>query len=77
MSIRGERCSEGEPGELVSLLPVHGPAEGVTTEGSRTRSAERRSSPARAGASRTSSWSSGTDLVERGVLLAIRPGTAA
>lgn len=31
--IRGERTLVGEPGELVSLVPVHGPAEGVTTEG--------------------------------------------
>ena len=31
--IRGERTLEGTPGEIVSLLPVHGPAEGVTTSG--------------------------------------------
>ena len=30
--IRGEREIDGEPGELVSLLAVNGPAEGVTTE---------------------------------------------
>ena len=30
--VRGERRLEGEPGELVSLLALHGPAEGVSTE---------------------------------------------
>ena len=31
--IRAERSFEGTPGELVSLLALHGPAESVTTEG--------------------------------------------
>jgi thiamine pyrophosphokinase len=31
--VRGERAIEGSPGELVSLLALHGPAEGVRTEG--------------------------------------------
>ena len=31
--IRGSCVLAGEPDGLVSLLPVHGPAEGVTTEG--------------------------------------------
>ncbi len=31
--IRGERVLEGEPGELVSLLPANGAAVGVTTQG--------------------------------------------
>jgi thiamine pyrophosphokinase len=31
--IRGRRTLTGEPGALVSLLPVHGPAAGVTTRG--------------------------------------------
>ena len=31
--IRGTRTLAGTPGELLSLLPLHGPAEGVTTEG--------------------------------------------
>ena len=31
--IRDERALEGEPDELVSLLALHGPAEGVRTEG--------------------------------------------
>ena len=31
--VRGSRTLAGAPGELVSLLPLHGAAEGVTTEG--------------------------------------------
>lgn len=31
----GEATLHGRPGELVTLLPVHGPATGVTTEGLR------------------------------------------
>jgi thiamine pyrophosphokinase len=31
--VRDEAVLTGEPGDLVSLLPVHGPARGVTTEG--------------------------------------------
>ncbi len=31
--IRGSRTLTGTPGEIVSLLPLHGPAEGVTTSG--------------------------------------------
>jgi thiamine pyrophosphokinase len=31
--VRGERTLAGDPGELVSLFALHGPAHGVTTEG--------------------------------------------
>lgn len=31
--VRDEATLHGEPGDLVTLLPVHGPARGVTTEG--------------------------------------------
>jgi thiamine pyrophosphokinase len=31
--VRGERVLLGEPGELISLFAVHGPAEGVVTDG--------------------------------------------
>jgi len=31
--IRGQRTLSGSPGEIVSLLPAHGPAAGVTTRG--------------------------------------------
>ena len=31
--IRGSRILTGTPGEILSLLPVHGPAAGVTTRG--------------------------------------------
>src|SRR4249919_2734135 len=33
--VRGERVVAGEPGRLISLLALHGPAENVTTEGLR------------------------------------------
>jgi thiamine pyrophosphokinase len=33
--VRGERAIEGEPGELVSLFALHGPAQDVRTEGLR------------------------------------------
>ena len=74
-SSASERALEGEPGELVSLLALHGPAEGVTTEGLAYPLAARRSSPARAAASRTCSLRRRRACrVERGVLLAVRPG---
>jgi thiamine pyrophosphokinase len=31
--VRGRRVLRGEPGELISLFAVHGPAEGVVTDG--------------------------------------------
>ncbi len=31
--VRGRRAIDGEPGELISLLALHSPAEGVRTEG--------------------------------------------
>ncbi len=33
LAVHGERDLHGSPGDLVSLLPVNGPAVGVTTEG--------------------------------------------
>ena len=53
--IRRERTLEGAPGELVSLLALHGPAEVVRTDGRPIRWPGRRSSQARVAASRTSS----------------------
>lgn len=72
--VRGERTLTGEPGELISLFAVHGPAEGVVTEGllyplrgetlepgsSRGTSNEFAAPTARIG-------------LERGVILAVRP----
>ena len=73
--IRGERSFDGAPGELVTLLAVHGPAQGVTTEG---LTYPLRGETLAAGSSRGVSnvFAAGTALVsvERGVLLAIVPG---
>jgi thiamine pyrophosphokinase len=74
--VRGARELAGEPGELLSLLPVHGPAEGVVTEGLEYPLADETLEP---GSSRgLSNRFTGTEArvsLERGVLLAIRPGT--
>ncbi|HWQ24301.1 MAG TPA: thiamine diphosphokinase [Gaiellaceae bacterium] len=73
--VRGERALAGEPGELVSLLALHGPAEGVVTEGLRYPLAGETLAP---GSSRgVSNVFAGTQAlvrVGRGVLLAVRPG---
>jgi thiamine pyrophosphokinase len=71
--IRRERTLEGEPGELVSLLALHGPAEGVRTEGLLYELSGETLEP---GSSRGVSNLFVTDMarvtLERGVLLAIR-----
>ena len=73
--LRGERELEGEPGELVTLLAVNGPAEGVTTVGLayalRGETLEPGSSR---GVSNVFAASRARVTVERGVLLAVRPG---
>ena len=73
--IRGVRSFDGAPGELVTLLALHGPAEGVTTEG---LTYPLRRETLEAGSSRGVSnvFATGTARVslERGVLLAIVPG---
>jgi thiamine pyrophosphokinase len=72
--VRSERTLAGEAGELVSLLPVHGAAEGVWTEGLayelRGETLERGSSR---GVSNVLTTSTARVSVERGTLLAIRP----
>ncbi len=73
--LRGERDLEGEPGELLTLLPVNGPAEGVTTVGLayalRGETLEPGSSR---GVSNVFAASRARVTVERGVLLAVRTG---
>jgi thiamine pyrophosphokinase len=54
--VRHVRVIPGERGALLTLLPVGGPATGVVTDGLEYPLAGERSSRARAGASRTSSW---------------------
>ena len=75
--MRGERDLEGTPGELVTLLAVNGPAEAVRTEGLvyplRGETLEPGSSR---GVSNVFADATAHVAVERGVLLAIRPGSA-
>jgi thiamine pyrophosphokinase len=74
--VRGQRTFTGEAGELVSLLPLHGPAEGVWTEG---LAYELRGETLEPGSSRGVSNVLTADTarvsVERGTLVAIRPGS--
>jgi thiamine pyrophosphokinase len=74
--VRGGRDLEGEEGALVSLLAVHGPATGVTTDGLvyplRGETLEPWSSR---GVSNVFEEVRAHVSVESGVLLAIRPGS--
>jgi thiamine pyrophosphokinase len=73
--VRGERVLGGTPGELVSLLALHGPAVGVVTEG---LVYPLRGETLPAGSSRGVSnvfvAEQARISVERGVLLALRTG---
>jgi thiamine pyrophosphokinase len=74
--VRGERMLEGEPGELISLFALHGPAEGVVTDGLvyplRGETLEPGSSR---GTSNVFATAEARISVARGVLLAVRPGS--
>ena len=74
--IRGGRSLAGEIGELISLFALHGPADGVTTKGLTFPLRDETLEP---GSSRGVSniFASPTARIEvdRGVLLALRPGT--
>ena len=73
--IRGERTLEGEPGELVSLFALHGPAEGVSTEGLEYPLAGETLEPGSSrGVSNRFVAEAARVRVERGILLAVRPG---
>jgi thiamine pyrophosphokinase len=76
--IRGERMLEGTPGELVSLFALAGPAEGVRTEGLIYPLAGDTLEP---GSSRGVSNEFAADRarvsLQRGTLLAVRPGLEA
>jgi thiamine pyrophosphokinase len=73
--VRGERTLVGEPGELITLLAVNGPAHGVRTEGLayglRGDTLEPGSSR---GVSNVFTRATARVAVQQGVLLAIRPG---
>src|SRR5205823_1393332 len=72
--IRGERSLVGEPGELISLFAVHGPAAGVVTEGLvyplRGETLEPGSTR---GISNVFAAPEARIGIEQGVLLAVRP----
>jgi thiamine pyrophosphokinase len=73
--VRGERTLTGEPGETISLLALHGPAEGVTTEGLvyplRGETLEPGSSR---GISNVFAGATARIVVGAGIILAVRPG---
>jgi thiamine pyrophosphokinase len=72
--VRGERRLEAEPGELVSLLALHGPAEGVTTEGLAYPLRDETLLPGSSrGVSNVFTLSEARVAVARGVLVAVRP----
>jgi len=74
--IRDERELRGTPGEHVSLLPVHGPAQGVTTGGLRfPLDAEDLPAGSTRGISNQFLTDHATVRLEAGVLLAVQPGT--
>ena len=73
--IRRERTLSGRPGELLSLFAVHGPAEGVTTEGLAYPLDGATLEPGSSrGVSNVFVQETARVSVERGVLLAVRPG---
>lgn len=73
--VRREQALEGRPGELVSLLALHGPAEGVRTEGlAYPLEGETLEPGSTRGVSNVFVAETARVTVERGVLLAVRPG---
>jgi thiamine pyrophosphokinase len=76
--IRGMRVLVGEPGELISLLALHGPAERVRTEGLVYPLANETVDPGSTrGVSNLFAENEARVQLERGVLVAVRPGPEA
>ena len=72
--IRGERALNGEPGELISLFALHGPATGVVTEGlTYPLRGETLVPGSSRGISNEFSESEARISLETGLLLAVRP----
>ncbi len=72
--VRGERMFRGRPGELVTLLALHGPAVGVTTGGlTYPLDGETLEPGSSRGVSNVLADHQAQISVERGVLLVIRP----
>jgi thiamine pyrophosphokinase len=73
--IRRQRTLEGDPGELVSLLALHGPAEGVRTEGLAYPLVGETLAPGSSrGVSNEFVAKAARVTVAKGILLAMRPG---
>ena len=73
--VRGTRTLSGTPGDDLTLLPVHGAAEGVTTEGLEyPLRGETLPAGTSRGVSNVFSASEAHITVEHGCLLAVRPG---
>lgn len=73
--VRGERRLEGEPGELVSLLAIHGAAERVVTEGLLYPLRGETLLPGSSrGVSNVFTATEAHVAVGRGLLIALRPG---
>lgn len=76
--IRGARTLRGEPGELVSLFALHGPARGVTLRGFRYALHGETLEPGSSrGTSNELAAPEATVSVEEGVVLAVRPSGSA
>ena len=72
--VRGQRAIEGEPGELVSLFALHGPAEDVRTEGlTYSLDGETLEPGSTRGVSNVLVGERASVSVGSGVLLAVRP----
>ena len=72
--VRGERRLAGSPGELLTLVPLGGPAEGVATEGlDYPLSGETLDPGTTRGVSNVFTGSEARVALHAGVLLAIRP----
>jgi len=72
--IRGSRTLAGEPGELLSLFALHGPARGIVTEGLRYPLHGETLEPGSSrGVSNVFAAGEARVSVERGVVVAVRP----
>jgi thiamine pyrophosphokinase len=72
--VRGTRSLTGTPGDLVSLLPLHGDAEGVTTEGlDYPLRNETLGAGTTRGVSNVFTGSRASVAVERGCVIVVRP----
>lgn len=75
--VRHAGSLEGEPGELVTLLALHGPADGVRTSGLEYPLAGETLEPGSSrGVSNVLAARHAEVSLERGVLLVLRPGVA-